>query len=187
MRSFITMLVLAIAIAIAAGFTQATDDKFISYIVDPQKQDLRLYWKNDSGEIFRSIKNLKDHIENKKKKLLFAMNGGMYQTDNSPLGLYIENFKKIKSLNTRSGSGNFYLKPNGVFYITKDNKAGVCQTGEYANKKDVKYATQSGPLLLVNGKIHSAFKDGSLKGTNGWKFWGYNCGHQLNNISNFQL
>jgi uncharacterized protein YigE (DUF2233 family) len=95
-------------------------------------------------------------------QLIFAMNGGMYQTDNSPLGLYIENYKTITRLNTQSGSGNFYMKPNGVFYITRDNKAAICQTGEFLKKTEVKLATQSGPLLLLDGKIHQEFKKGSV-------------------------
>lgn len=148
--------------AIASFISPPQNDKILSYIVDPEKQDLRLYWKSDSGEIFRSIGNLKKNIERKNRKLIFAMNGGMYQTDNSPLGLYIENSKTITRLNTRSGSGNFYLKPNGVFYITKDNKAGICTTAEFPKKKQVKYATQSGPMLLIDGKYNTAFKEGSL-------------------------
>ena len=49
----------------------------------------------------------------------------MYQVDNTPLGLFIQNGKTLSPLNTRSGSGNFYLKPNGVFYITTDNNSVV--------------------------------------------------------------
>jgi uncharacterized protein YigE (DUF2233 family) len=49
---------------------------------------------------------------------VFAMNGGMYKPDNSPQGLYIENREVAASLDTTTGNGNFYLKPNGIFYIT---------------------------------------------------------------------
>lgn len=139
----------------------ADDDKIISYTVDPTKQDIQLYWKNDQGEILKSIQNLKIFVERKNATLLFATNAGMYQTDNTPLGLFIQHKKTITSLNSKSGTGNFYMKPNGVFYITTDNKAVVCETDEFLSKGDVKFATQSGPMLLVDGQIHSAFVKGS--------------------------
>lgn len=134
---------------------------FVSYKVDVSKADLRLYWKNDKNEQFNSIANLKTWVESKNKKLLFAMNGGMYMEDRAPLGLYIENSKQLRRLNTAHGSGNFYLQPNGVFYITTDNKAGICKTGDFVNKGKIKYATQSGPLLVVDGAINTVFTKGS--------------------------
>src|SRR5687767_12157504 len=109
---------LVLAITLCVGLTATSQpvnyEKIVSYIADPKKQDINFYWKNDSGKIFRSIQNLKNYLEQKNRQLILAMNGGMYQTDNSPLGLYIENYKTITRLNTRSASGNFYMKPNGV-------------------------------------------------------------------------
>jgi uncharacterized protein YigE (DUF2233 family) len=64
-------------------------------------------------------------------------------------------------LDTINAKGNFYLKPNGVFYITTDNRAFVCTTPEFVNRKNIKYATQSGPMLVVDGKLHPAFTEGS--------------------------
>ena len=87
------------------------------------------------------------------------MNGGMYKTDNSPLGLFIESTKVLTTLNTRSANGNFYLKPNGVFYITTDNQATICKTENFTINPKIKYATQSGPMLVINGQIHPAFKE----------------------------
>ena len=81
--------------------------------------------------------------------------------DRTPLGLYIENKQQVRPLNKARGSGNFYLQPNGVFYITSDNKAAVCQTKDFTNNGKVKYATQSGPLLVVDGEINSVFTKGS--------------------------
>lgn len=135
---------------------------FVSYKVDVSKADLRLYWKNDKKEQFNSIANLKSWVESKNKKLLFAMNGGMYMEDRAPLGLYIENSKQLRRLNIAHGSGNFYLQPNGVFYITDENKAGICKTGDFVNKGKIKYATQSGPLLVVDGAINAVFTKGSV-------------------------
>ncbi len=84
----------------------------------------------------------------------------MYQKNLSPVGLYIEN-KIIKTkIDTTTQVGNFYLKPNGIFFITNDNKAGVCQTEKFINK-NIKYATQSGPMLVIDGAIHPSFNEGS--------------------------
>ena len=90
------------------------------------------------------------------------MNGGMYLKDGSPQGLYIENGRKIKPLDTKeSGYGNFYLQPNGVFYVT-DKTGVVCTSKEYQKTSpNPKFATQSGPLLVINDQIHSKFKEGS--------------------------
>jgi uncharacterized protein YigE (DUF2233 family) len=141
---------------------EKTDDNlFVTYKVDIKKSDLRLYWKDDKNEPFKSIQNLKTWLETQKRTLVFAMNAGMYMQDNSPLGLYIENKKELSHLNTASAHGNFYLKPNGVFYITTDNLPVICQTTDFVNNGKIKYATQSGPMLVIDGTIHSAFKEGS--------------------------
>lgn len=140
---------------------EKNDDIFVSYTVDPKKTDLKLYWKNDKNEKFNSIGNLKSWLESQKKTLVFAMNGGMYMEDRTPLGLYIENKKQFRPLNKARGSGNFYLQPNGVFYITTENKAAVCKTKDFSNNGKVKYATQSGPLLVIDGEINSVFTKGS--------------------------
>lgn len=99
----------------------------------------------------------------KKDKLLFAMNGGMYQEDLSAVGLLVADGKLLKRLNQRKDAkGNFYLMPNGVFLIDSSAKAHVVTTETYAAKKyRVKLATQSGPMLVVDGKINNQFTQGS--------------------------
>ena len=143
------------------GKEKKGDELFITYRVDVKKSDLKLYWKNDKNEPFKSIQNLKTWVESQQKTLVFAMNGGMYMQDNSPLGLFIENKKQLTPLNTRSGAGNFYMQPNGVFYITTANIPAICKTEDFVNKGNIKYATQSGPLLVINRTINPAFKEGS--------------------------
>lgn len=162
--SVLLLLVTATLIAISREKEKDPDsinDPFLDFVVDPGKQEVRLYWKNDEGEIFKSIQNLKNYIEDKNLSLVFAMNGGMFRKDYSPQGLFIENKNTLQELDTADGRGNFYLKPNGVFYITTDNIPMVCETAAFSNNGTVKYATQSGPMLIIDGKIHSAFKEGS--------------------------
>jgi len=159
-KIFAISLFLTIGILISATQLNQADQKFVSYTVDIKKQDLKLYWKDDRNKNFRSIQNLKLWLEKKNKKLLFAMNAGMYRKDNSPQGLYIENKTVKANLDTLSGNGNFYLKPNGVFFITTQNIPGICITEKFKNY-NIKYATQSGPILIIDGEIHTAFKEGS--------------------------
>jgi len=155
-----------LVICLAAGTGAATrhdasTDSILSHVVDPKEQDIQFYWKDDQGEIFKSIQRLSDHLGQKHSKLVFAMNGGMFKVDNSPQGLFIQRQTKVTPLDTTSGSGNFYLKPNGVFYITVDKRAAICQTTDFMDNDRIAFATQSGPMLLINGMVHPAFKKGS--------------------------
>lgn len=138
---------------------QENDRRFLSFETDPS--EIKFYWRDDKGQIFGSIENLRLFIESKNRELRFAVNGGMFKKGQLPQGLFIENGITRAPLDTLSGAGNFYLKPNGVFYLTKDGKAGICLTADFADGGQINFATQSGPLLLVNGEIHPAFKNGS--------------------------
>ncbi|SFI50735.1 Uncharacterized protein YigE, DUF2233 family [Phyllobacterium sp. CL33Tsu] len=92
-------------------------------------------------------------------KLVLSMNAGMYEPDMRPVGLYVEEGKAIAPLNTGEAPGNFYLKPNGVFFVAKDGTAGVVSTEAYGKAApDVRIATQSGPMLVIDGKVHPRFE-----------------------------
>jgi uncharacterized protein YigE (DUF2233 family) len=157
-----SLLILSIAgIFVFAQGQNKRDSRFVSYLADPKKQDVKLYWKNDNQENLKSIQNLKSWLEQKHRTLVFAMNGGMYKQDGSPQGLFIENKITVTLLDSASGNGNFYLKPNGVFYLTTDNFPIICKTESFFNDGKIKYATQSGPMLLIDGDIHPAFRQNS--------------------------
>lgn len=151
-----------VALFAFTGSEKNNDERFVSFIINPKNQELKFYWKNDQQENFKSIQNLKNWLDKKHKKLVFAMNGGMYKQDNSPQGLFIENEKQVTPLDTTNGNGNFYLKPNGVFYITSDNVPIISTTANFESNAKVKYATQSGPMLVIDKQIHPAFKKGSI-------------------------
>nr|WP_315220908.1 phosphodiester glycosidase family protein [uncultured Flavobacterium sp.] len=162
MKSKIIFFLLTSILAVfLIGSKLFSENEFIVYTVTPKSQDLKLYWKNKEGKHYGSIENLKRSVEKQNMKLQFAMNGGMYNKSNAPQGLYIENYKVLVALDTTTATGNFYLKPNGVFYLSDENIAMICKTEDFRYHKNIKYATQSGPMLLVDGKIHSAFKEGS--------------------------
>jgi uncharacterized protein YigE (DUF2233 family) len=159
---FIFTILVTVFISCGAYDKRASpDDRFLIYIADPAKQDLKLYWKDEAGNIFGNAANLSKWLEGNNKQLVFAMNAGMYNAGQSPVGLYIENGTTLNQLDTLQGTGNFYMQPNGVFYLTNNNTASICTTNEFKLKQGVRYATQSGPMLLINGNINTAFKKGS--------------------------
>ena len=141
-----------------------------SYLVcsfDLTRDDLRTYWRRDDGQPYRTFAALAEDLEGKGKSLRFAMNGGMYRNDFRPVGLYIENGRELAPTNTTTRTGapsqipNFYKKPNGVFYLG-NNEAGILETGRFlAERPNAKFATQSGPMLVIDGAIHPAFIVGS--------------------------
>lgn len=82
------------------------------------------------------------------------MNGGMYHEDCGPVGLNIEDGLEVARLNTQARDGNFSLVPNGVFYLA-DGGAWLTETSVFAETEpEVTYATQSGPMLVIAGKLH---------------------------------
>ena len=136
--------------------------ELLSYIVDPSKQALKFYWKDNKGNNYASLKSVVTKVKRSKHKVSFAVNGGMYDKDHKPKGLYIENNITLSPIDrVKSGYGNFYLQPNGVFYIKKDGTAYITSTSVFRANAQIKYATQSGPMLLIDGKVHSKFKEKS--------------------------
>ncbi len=140
-----------------ADLSRFSED-FVTYEVDPETQNLKMYWKNNAGENFENANNLKKHLENKGEKLLFSVNGGMYNKEQEPQGLYIENGVVLSKLDTNTvGYGNFYLQPNGVFFLTDNKKALITTTNNFKPSNNILFATQSGPMLLVDGVYNPLF------------------------------
>ncbi len=117
--------------------------------------------KSSSEQAKGSLQEFISQYEKRGKDLLFATNAGIFKMDQNPLGLYIEGGKQLVPLNVSKGKGNFFLKPNGVFFATK-NRLGILPTDQFAKQEvDVEFATQSGPMLLINGSVHPKFTKGS--------------------------
>ena len=66
----------------------------------------------------------------------------------------------LRPLNRDDGDGNFFLKPNGVFSIS-GGVARIAESGEFQTEQPVDIATQSGPLLVLDGAIHPALQEHS--------------------------
>jgi uncharacterized protein YigE (DUF2233 family) len=130
--------------------------------VDPRKDDLRLYWKDDQGDRLRDFQSLEKFVQAKGERLVFATNGGMFEPNSTPVGLFVQSGVEQTPLNLREGAGNFYLKPNGVFLINEKHEALIVESSAYtALLSPVIWATQSGPLLVQRGDIHPDFIEDS--------------------------
>jgi uncharacterized protein YigE (DUF2233 family) len=118
---------------------------------------IELFLRDAQGAMLGQFERVRQALAGRNRELVFAMNAGMYHEDRSPVGLYIENGQQLKKLSTADGPGNFSMKPNGVFYVD-GKKAGVLETGAFAKRKlKPTFATQSGPMLVIDGKLHPRF------------------------------
>jgi uncharacterized protein YigE (DUF2233 family) len=134
--------------------------------VDLAKAELDLHWLDPAtGKPFSSIHALQQWGAAHGRQLLFAANAGIYDAHGEPLGLYVEDGKTLKPLNTAHGdpaAGNFSLLPNGVFAIDAKGHASVQTTAAFAaTHAQPRLATQSGPMLVIDGKINPNFDSGS--------------------------
>lgn len=117
--------------------------------------DLRLFHSGESGA-YGSFRALDTALAAEGKALGFAMNAGMYHRDLSPVGLYIEEGVERAPLVTRDGPGNFGLLPNGVFCWGE--RFRVIESRAFkADRPDCRFATQSGPMLVIDGALHPRF------------------------------
>lgn len=143
------------------------DNAYTVCTIDPERYVMELYWDDANGTPYRWFGDLP--ASHQGRPIAFAMNAGMYDTGLGPVGLYIEDGHERRSLNTNQGPGNFHLLPNGVFFMA-DGRAGVMETERFSRAGlAVDLATQSGPMLVIDGEIHPRFIPGgtSRKRRNG--------------------
>lgn len=136
--------------------TAFEDVRYIVCTADPAVHDIRLVLQDSGGKAYGAVKA---YAAAASPKPLLATNAGMYHEDLSPVGLHVENGVERAPLNVSNGEGNFFLKPNGVFGVSPDGVPFVVTTEVYAlSKKAVSFATQSGPMLVIDGQIHPKFQ-----------------------------
>lgn len=138
---------------------------------DLSETDLRLFWRTPGGEPYRTFSSLAQAVEGDGGVLVFAMNAGMFHPDFTPVGLHVENGHELRPATTADAPPgtrplpNFYRKPNGVFHIG-DHGAGVTTTERFVSeRRAVRHATQSGPMLVIDGALHPDFIRGSTDRT----------------------
>ncbi|HEY8591389.1 MAG TPA: phosphodiester glycosidase family protein [Sphingomicrobium sp.] len=128
---------------------------FVACAVEGGAVELHTFDK--AGAPMRSFSNLQASLGKRAPNVAFAMNAGMFDDEGRPIGLLIEGGEQKHAINLRKGGGNFHLLPNGVFLVRKSGKAEVVPSTAYEPSKDIAFATQSGPMLLIDGKLHPKF------------------------------
>ena len=154
----ISALTAGLASATGAGAVDCRDlthdsNRYTICEVSPGQEKLRLFLKDDKGAVYGQFTS----VESARGPLRFAMNAGMYHNDRAPVGHYVENGDEQMRVIPFAGSGNFGLLPNGVFCI-RPGRADVIETKTFLREKPAcTGATQSGPMLVIDGELHPRF------------------------------
>ena len=138
------------------------------------RYSLELFWQqSDSSTPLLTFDKLLNTLPSP-QSLKFAMNAGMYNENYAPIGYTVINDKEVRALNLKQGGGNFHLLPNGVMWWDKSGNIQISESNALSKQlKDGSaqpwYATQSGPMLVINDTIHPQFNPDStsLKLRNG--------------------
>ncbi len=130
-------------------------DDFTVCTADPKRDRIALFDADADGVPYRSFPELERALASRAKTLRFAMNAGMFDDSGLPIGYYVQNGQRMQTLNRAEGPGNFHLLPNGVFFGT-DGDWRILTTDGFAEQitKRPDFATQSGPMLLIDGQLH---------------------------------
>ena len=159
------MTIRALALALALGSPAAaltcsqTEFEAVGYTLCEvgAGDDLRLFHAGPDG-VYGQFRAVDRALDAASERLSFAMNAGMFHSDLSPVGLYVENGVELAPLVTRAGPGNFGLLPNGVFCAASDGTFAVLESRRFAEKRpECRFATQSGPMLVIGGDLHPRF------------------------------
>ena len=122
-------------------------------ICDNQGGEIRLYAAGPGERPFRSFEEIAPTLN--VRQVAFAMNAGMFDFDGRPIGLAQAGGKQVHKINLRDGSGNFHLKPNGVFMVTCGGAPAIFASDAIPSFRCApRLATQSGPMLVIAGKLH---------------------------------
>ena len=148
------------------------DGLVYAYAVDLGTTALRSFWLDRANRPYTSIARLEGEQYRAGYSLQFAINGGIFDQRRRPQGLYIEQGKVLAELDTTkpgTDAGNFYLEPNGVFLVDSQNNARILTTQRFTEhfpsskaRASIRLAVQSGPALLVDGRINSVFAEQSM-------------------------
>ena len=128
--------------------------------VDLRAARVKVLWKNSVGAPYGSVDQAYRQLGG---ELLALTNAGIYSESHTPEGLHVEEGGTLSPLNLNGGEGNFYLKPNGVFYVA-DDRAGLVESEKFnslSGRAGAQEATQSGPLLVIDGEVNRDLKPDS--------------------------
>ncbi|WP_019672334.1 phosphodiester glycosidase family protein [Psychrobacter lutiphocae] len=129
------------------------------------KQDVSLPDLDQSREPLYTFDALLADLP-ERSQLQFAVNAGMYDSEFAPIGYTVMQGQQVLSLNLNQGAGNFHLLPNGVLWWNKDSQVQITESKQFAKMLDSQqitpwYATQSGPMLVIDNQLHPKFNQNS--------------------------
>ena len=141
----------------AVQLRRAHEEYQVAFVASENTIEVKLM--NDPRDPWDGFQALEARTRRAGRRIVWAMNAGMYHPDKSPVGLLVSHDDERAPLNTRHGKGNFFLMPNGVFEITRFG-IQVQQTKDWLSDLDgdPSEATQSGPMLVIEGELHPAFE-----------------------------
>lgn len=130
--------------------------EFTACEVDLTSADVRLFLRDEAGDVLGTFGRVQEALP-EGMRLGIAMNAGMFHDDRSPVGLYVEEGEQEMRIITSDGPGNFGLLPNGVLCLS-EGEAAVIESRSFAdNPPSCEHATQSGPMLVIDGDLHPRF------------------------------
>lgn len=151
------------AAATLPQFCRDRDFEGVGYVIceiDTREYALELFHADGGGKAFGSLKAFDAAMVGRGRRPLLSMNAGMYHEDLSPVGLLVEQGVQVSPITLADGKGNFFMKPNGVFSIAKAGTVAITESSVYAvAAPTVAFATQSGPMLVIDGELHKRFEE----------------------------
>ena len=162
MRGRIAAALLGLMVAAPAGAVtcegaEDAGNRYTVCTVDAAQETLRTFLYDPEGVPWGQFGTLDAALSEDGKRLAFAMNAGMYHEDRDPVGYYVEDGEEAMQVVSNAGPGNFGLLPNGLLCI-RDDRADVIETRAFLRRKpECDYATQSGPMLVIDGALHPRF------------------------------
>ncbi|WP_298333634.1 phosphodiester glycosidase family protein [uncultured Erythrobacter sp.] len=122
-------------------------------MADPELHSISTGLAPASGERFGTIEGWAAGRD--ESRITFVMNGGMYGDDLKAIGYFVRDEDRLVELNRGEGAGNFYMKPNGVFFGTGGNWR-ILDSETFLRTVGTRpeFGTQSGPMLVIGGELH---------------------------------
>ena len=151
----------AMTLPAVAGICEKRDFDGQGYVVctldAAQEPGLKLWLSGPDGRVLGDFTALRRNLPDG-EVLAFAMNAGMYHADYSPVGLYVSNGVKSHDIVTGASNDNFGMLPNGVFCAGGAQAYQVIESRAFAQAQpQCRIATQSGPMLVIDGALHPRF------------------------------
>ncbi|WP_224363375.1 phosphodiester glycosidase family protein [Hyalangium versicolor] len=147
---------------IEARTVRFQDESFHVVTVDLKRASVRLIRQDEQGHALETFEALEKWLSKQGESLLAATNAGIFEPGLVPTGVFVQDGRELAPINPKTGQGNFFWKPNGVFLLGSEG-ARIVDASQYRGDSKPRQATQSGPLLLLAGQMHPGFKDS--KGT----------------------